>query len=587
MKAKQRILISSASVVFGLSLVVGSVFASNTVWAVTDQTTPLAAALTADSLVKVRFFNYDGSIISSEDVYSGSTVSSVPSPTLNGYTFDYWSTNNSTYEKTNENIATKQFTVNTDYYARFASYGYKIGDGSAAHLANKWDINNNTLIAHGSSLTLGTYIYGKTSLENATSAVTIPNAGGYALVCGAHESSWDSSKAGNLNNWSIQRYLTVTKTADWNDLKLFARVNKSEGYEDKFLSEVSGNDYFVYADYDAISINFGAVASNVDTVPDNLGATTKYLDAITLDDTTSYTLPGTVYYLTGHFGDVDWNTDSNYILTQDSTDTNLYVKSGVTLAENDLFKIKTNANVWYANESEWDGKNYSLDSGGNMEVTKAGVYNIKYHSDWNYNKIDFEAASLYSTFTVTYDSLASGYDIYLCGIDEDWSIVSANKLTPTGTANTYSITKLASDETVNYRYVISDGDSNHDWDTLNPDGNWSYTLGSDYTYTYVAPSPDTYTLTYTSVEYGTSNGQGMFVTGDFANWKCEVAYRLDWIDGNHLTGSFNLPVGAKYKLVIGPYEGNSQSPWRYQSGSDNVLNSDTVVNSSISWDNWV
>ena len=577
MKAKQRILISSASVVFGLSLIVGSVFASNTVWAVTDQTTPLAAALTADSLVKVRFFNYDGSIISSEDVYSGSTVSSVPSPTLSGYTFDYWSTNNSTYEKTNENIATKQFTVNTDYYARFASYGYKIGDGSSAHLANKWDINNNTSIAHGASLTLGTYIYGKTSLENATSAVTIPNAGGYALVCGAHESSWDSSKAGNLNNWSIQRYLTVTKTADWNDLKLFARVNKSEGYEDKFLSEVSGNDYFVYADYDAISINFGAVANNVDTVPDNLGATTKYLDAITLDDTTSYTLPGTVYYLTGHFGDVDWNTDSNYILTQDSTDTNLYVKSGVTLAENDLFKIKTNANIWYANESGWDGKNYSLDN-GNMKVTKAGVYNIKYHSDWSYNKIDFEAASLYSTFTVTYDSLASGYDIYLCGIDEDWSIVSANKLTPTGAANTYSITKLASNETLNFKYVISNGNDAGDWNTLNPDGNRPFTLGQDYNYSYEAITTK-YTITF-NVNYDTGYGKSIFVTGGFAGWSCNTNYVLTWTDGNYWTGSFEFEEGTEFKVVVGPSAGGSVSRW---TSGDNIVADSNKTISSVIW----
>ncbi len=302
---KSKLITLSILSILTVGIGTGGVFAA---WAVTDNANPFMARVTVGEAdrANVKFMTYNGNVYAEEDVIVGEKLSSIPSnPTLTGYVFDGWSTNNTTYAKSSDNFATKTFSVDTIYYPRFASYGYKIGSGNAAHLENKWDINNNTSIGHGASLTLGTYIYGKTSLESATSAVTIPNAGGYALVCGDHESSWDSSKAGNLNNWSIQRYLTVTKTTDWNDLKLFARVNKSEGYEDKFLSEVSGNDYFVYADYDATSINFGAVANNVDTVPDNLGATTKYLDAITLDDTTSYTLPGTVYYLTGHFGDVD------------------------------------------------------------------------------------------------------------------------------------------------------------------------------------------------------------------------------------------------------------------------------------------
>ncbi len=264
-------------------------------------------------------------------------------------------------------------------------------------------------------------------------------------------------------------------------------------------------------------------------------------------------------------------------MTQDSTDANLYIKSGVTLAENDLFKIKTNANVWYANESGWDGKNYSLDS-GNMKVTKAGVYNIKYHSDWNYNKIDFEAASLYSTFTVTYDSLASGYDIYLCGIDEDWSIVSANKLTPTGAANTYSITKLASNETLNFKYVISNGNDVSDWNTLNPDGNRTFTLGQDYSYSYEAITTK-YTITF-NVNYDTGYGKSIFVTGDFAGWSCNTNYVLTWTDGNYWTGSFEFEEGTEFKVVVGPSAGGSVSRW---TSGDNIVADGNKTISSVIW----
>lgn len=476
----------------GLSLIAGSVFAS---WAVNDLATPLGIQITLDDGCEIKFLNYDGSVHHSELLSSGSKLASAPSdPTLADatYVFDGWSTDSTNYTKSSDNFATKTYTTSVTYYPRFASYGYSINGGNAQHLANAWDINNNISIAHGASLTLGTYIYGKTSLENADdNTLTIPNAGGYALVCDAHNAAWDSSKAGVLSNWHVERYLTVAKTSEWNDLKLFARFNKSEGYEDKFLSSNGENSYYVYSPYDALSVNFGGVNNDTESVPSNLAYAPKYLDAITLTDTASFTLPERVYYLTGKFGSVNWNIDANYALTQDGEDTNLFSISNVEFEENDTFKVVTNSHVWYVNATEWEGRNYTIDS-GNMKVTKSGVYTIDFHANWD-DKISLVATSLYSTFSVTYDSLASGSSIYVCGLDGDWDVDDSHVLVKEGETDTYSATFLVSNATENFQFVISDG-STEDWNTLNPTGNRGYTLGSDYDYTYVAPAANTRTL---------------------------------------------------------------------------------------------
>ena len=290
---KSKIITLSIFSVTGLCLGIGGVISG---WAVTDQADPFhfLIALEDISSHQVRFMNSDNTVYYSENVLDNHTLSNPPSdPTLEGYTFAGWTTNGTTYEQTSDNISSKQYTIDTTYYPRFASYGYQVGSNPAQHLSNTWDINNNTTIAANASLKLGTYIKNKSSLENATSAVTIPNAGGYALVCDSHGSAWDSSKAGVLSNWHIERYYELTITNNWANYGLFAHFYIDDNTHDtRMMSDnlVSGSKYYVYAPYNMTNVIFGALYEDNKSAVNNDWSNVKYQLQTELGSTTSYEL---------------------------------------------------------------------------------------------------------------------------------------------------------------------------------------------------------------------------------------------------------------------------------------------------------
>ncbi|MCR4879451.1 MAG: hypothetical protein K5906_00625 [Bacilli bacterium] len=246
----------------------------------------------------VTFKNADGSTFYSESVTEGYTLANQPgTPILSGYVFDGWTTDNETYNKTTDNLNTKTYSEATTYYPRFASYGYQVGSEAPIHLANKWDINNNETISGGSNIKLGTYIHNKSSLENATSAVTISNGGDYALVCGEDSSEWNSSKAGTLSNWSIEKYYTLTITNNWNSLKdgMYAHYFYDDTHtSDRKLTLVPGStyEYYSYCPYNMTKVIYLALwADNNDSINNDWSNVKYKLPEITLaSGTNSYEL---------------------------------------------------------------------------------------------------------------------------------------------------------------------------------------------------------------------------------------------------------------------------------------------------------
>ena len=295
MKKTKLIVLSLLSLV-GTSLAVGGVVSG---WAVTDNADAVTMRIGLSEGFTIKFMNYDGtSTYYSEEVIGGTKLATPPSdPTLEGYTFDGWTTNNTTYIKSSDDFSTKTFTSDVTYYPRFASYGYVKNSGSAAHLPNKWDINNNISFAQNDVINVGTYIYGKSSLENeAGSTATITNGGGYAVVCGENESSWNSSSAATFSNWHIEKYYTLDITNNWSSYsdRLFAHYyydNVAEHKTTRKLYQVSGNTYYSYAPYNMTKVVYLALWENTsETSGPNSGWTNvKYkLPEITLSDTSSY-----------------------------------------------------------------------------------------------------------------------------------------------------------------------------------------------------------------------------------------------------------------------------------------------------------
>lgn len=539
-------------------------------WAVTDNANPVSVNVTLSDTVNVTFLNKDGSTYRTFPIVRGSTIGeSIPDPSnFSSYVFDGWAEDNVSYTKTSDNFATKVYTDDKTYYPRFASYGYKIGNGDVEALPNEWDINNNVTIPHNGSLVLGTAVYGKTELENTTSSVTIPYAGGYALVCGEHGEDWnpnDRTKSATLSNWHIERYLTVAKTTGW-DGKLFARLKKSNTHQDRFLTSISGNNYYVYVPYDYVSVNFGSVDNSVQTVPEDLNATSRHLDAISFDDTSSFSLPGIAYYLTGDFGP-NWGIDPSYVLTADTS--NHYTISNVSLSAGAKLQVRNNTNNWFTSTA-WSGCGFSNDSDGNVVVPSTGYYDISFYvvGD-NNNHIVIDEAYIPTTFNVTYPD---GGNIYIAGEFNSWN-TTQYKMNSTG-SGTYSLTiNLPKSASSDFKFVL-DGDMN----ALNT-SNRQYTIGETYSYTYEPSGPTMYTITF-NVNYGTNYGDSLFVTGSFCNWKCNNTYTLNWTTGNNWVGSFDFEEGTEFKVVVGPSSGGEVSRW--SSGGNLVADSNKTI-SSVNW----
>ena len=582
MKNKGIKILSIMSLFVGASLVLNSVLAS---YLVTDNANPLGLKIGLSTIAtnEVKFLNADNTVYYSEEVPEGGTltVSDMPAsnPTLSGYTFDGWTTDTVDFVETSDNFATKTYSSSITYYPRFASYGYKTSTSQATHIPNEWQINNNIELTANTSLTLGTYIYGKTSaLENATSAVTISKAGGYALVCDSHGASWDETKAGNINNWHIQKYITATRTGAWTGKNTYARFyNANDSYEDRIMQQVSGETYYAYCDYQATKVEFGAIYADSDTqdaVLDGYANIQYRTDKITLDGTTNYNIPDVAYYLTGEFASVDWNLDPNYVLTLDSSDSNHYYINNVALNAGDKLKIRDNANNWFTS-SAWTGCGFTNDTDNNVVISKTGVYDINFYLSAT-NHLVPTAVSYQSTFTVVDDTLAANENIYVIGFSDNWNIQQQYKLTATGVANTYSLTTNVPADTTVFKFAVYNG-STTDSTKLNS-GNRTYTAGENYSYTYV-PSVTKYTISF-NVNYGTSWGESLFVTGDFASWSCNTNYVLTWTNGNNWVGSFEFEENTEFKVVVGPSSGGAVKRW--SSGGNLVADSNKTI-SSVSW----
>ena len=517
MKTPKLLFLSICSFL-GVSVITGSVFAK---WSVTDNADPFSMQITLTDDVNVVFKNVDGSTYYSELLTKGDTLATPPSnPTLAGYVFDGWTTDTSTYDESDDVIASKQYLASTTYYPRFASYGYKVGDGSVQHLGNERD-SGHVALASAASLSVGTFIYNKSTLENATSPVTIPNAGNYAIYCGTSGSSWDATKAGTFSNWSVERYITATRVGAWTGKNTYMRSYFSDNsYGDYIMQQESGETYFGYVKYNATQIEFGAIYADSGTqnaVEANYANIQYRTDKITLDNTVHYNIPDVAFYLAGV--NDSWGVDVNYALTQDTTDTNKYTISNVEFAAGEKIKVRDNANNWFNNDHDWTDCGFTIDTGGNIVITKAGIYNVDFYlTSGDGNHIVPNAVSLYTTINLTYEGSET---VYVACENDDWAF---HAMTKDGSSYTYTALMSCSDAT-EFRYVLDDG-STGDWDTLNPTGNRTFTPGVTYGYTYEPPAANTRTIAvYNKFDNATS-----WWTSSGATWAVQ-AYTSSESDG--------------------------------------------------------
>lgn len=395
MKKRTNLIVACTSLFAGVSLLVGSTLAA---WLVEDDANlkGVKIGLREISSVIVNFMNPNGTLFKQYNVTSGSSIGEDPgAPSISGdYVFDGWSTDDATLVKTNDNVATRTYTTGVTYYPRFASYGYKIGSNAVQPLANKWDVNNNISIPQNGSLVLGTYVYGKSSLENATSSVTIPNAGSYALVCGEHDEDWDpsnSTKSATLSNWHIEKYYeyTITNNMKYNGYGLFAHFyDNNDVGDDRIMNDnlISGNTYFVYSKYTNTKVIFGALRSGQTTLGNNWENVIKQFDSITLDNSYQYSAPATQKQSDKYFRGTNNGWDTSMQMDQSFDSNNQCEILHVSLSQNDEFKIAS-ANWgdswgWTWDRVQGSAKNYfNQGSGDNIKCNTTGVYNFYLGTD--------------------------------------------------------------------------------------------------------------------------------------------------------------------------------------------------------------
>lgn len=83
------------------------------------------------------------------------------------------------------------------------------------------------------------------------------------------------------------------------------------------------------------------------------------------------------YYIVGTIN--NWSIYENYKLTQDPTEANRYILSGLYLEANAKIKVKSDENSWYGNETTWTGCGFTLDEDHNVCIIDSDAYNISFY----------------------------------------------------------------------------------------------------------------------------------------------------------------------------------------------------------------
>ena len=301
----KRKIILSIGLISSITALCGGVFAA---YSIDDEAEKKGFRIQIANVefIDVVFKDYQGNDYVRRSIASGSTLGEVPDdPELSGYTFAGWTTDTSTYNKTSDDLETKTYTVSTTYYPRFASYGYKTSTGDATHLNNKWETDNNISLSSGDKITLGTYIRGKASLEDATSQVTISNGGEFALVCGenegtAHDSAWNKTYASDLDHWFIQKYITLTPNSNWTNHAMIGHFYAAGKVDSDRLFQTNGTTKYLYYPYDYTNVTYAAIyqdSTHQDYIEEGW-SNVQYKSAdITIDNRTNVVVPDKAFSL--------------------------------------------------------------------------------------------------------------------------------------------------------------------------------------------------------------------------------------------------------------------------------------------------
>ena len=264
MNRTSKTIILSLATILTVGCLIGNTFAS---FLVRDDAQEFGVRIIPSDDVKhtVTFYGADDQVISTSEVKDGECIDALPaSPALTGYTFNNWASDNTSFTTvSNSTILSTEVTTDMNYYARFASYGYTVNSGDAIHLPNKWDLNNNITLNKDDIVNLGTYVYGKSQLEDTISSpITLIHDGDYALVCDGHEAQWNKDNAKNVNKWFVEKYLILSLGDRWKSNNSFAHFFSGETVlGDKAMSSLGNGTSYCYGPYNANSVIFGLLSS--------------------------------------------------------------------------------------------------------------------------------------------------------------------------------------------------------------------------------------------------------------------------------------------------------------------------------------
>ena len=275
---KNKIALLSLFSITSLSLLIGSSFAA---WAVTDNANGVHVKVSVGEVSKhtVNYYTVNAAgtaftLLGSEQVYDGDTVSSVPSITepINNHKFEAWYTSNALSATFNASTA---ITADTNVYAGFIGY-YAKGNNESNSNYHLMSINSGSLtqyVSQQSETWDYTYSLAETSMSGHTLHVykhyltksTYTSVANVNFLNGNTTTNFTSkyrvyfNDTNNEISLTKRFYVEMQNTEDYPHFHLWGTDNNYEtawrGIDTTYLKITEGYKRYYYADIDTSKYN--------------------------------------------------------------------------------------------------------------------------------------------------------------------------------------------------------------------------------------------------------------------------------------------------------------------------------------------
>ena len=180
------------------------------------------------------------------------------------------------------------------------------------------------------------------------------------------------------------------------------------------------------------------------------------------------------------------------------------------------------------------------------------------------------------------------------GSDYDWQIAGgrefgagtgtnlAELLDSTVPAGQYKVCTLNNDGSSTWYGPNGSSDANNL--VIKVGGTFNFFVsGNEGTYGHIykeRTSSETVAVTF-NINYGTSNGASIYLTGPFADWKADADYKLS-NSGSDWTGTFNFPVDVTlvYKFIVVNADGTTIDRWESDPNRETFIDEAMTLNCS-------